>query len=227
MKPVSSPAPAADANWAVTMPSSGAGSLAVSAVTAVAEVVVSRDGHVASRVAVVNDPGAGSGVSQASVSGERNTAASIALRSTPAADGVPAGSVIVRASSQAEIAPGAAAVDTGGPLRRTLQAIAGSGQGCTIHSFPASTFTVNVAGCFILGLFTQLSLHLKWPPYALAAVGTGFCGGLTTMSSYIVDVLKLAYAGNGATAALYWFSTQAACLLAGWIGWLLGDLASR
>jgi len=227
MEPISSPTPAADANWALTMPPSGAGAPAESAVTAVAEVVVSRDGHVASRVTVVHDPGAGSGITQACVAGEGDAAASIALRSTPAAGDVPAGSVIVRASSQAEIAPGAAAVETGGPLRRTLQAIAGSGQGCTIHSFPASTFTVNVVGCFILGLLTQLSLHLKWPPYVLAAVGTGFCGGLTTMSSYIVDMLKLAYAGNGATAALYWFSTQAACLLAGWIGWLLGDLASR
>jgi CrcB protein len=223
---MSSPAPAAGANCALAMPPSVAGAPAVSAVTAVAEVVVSRDGHVASRVAVVNGLGAGSGVAQAAVAGEGNIAASISLRSTPAANGVPAGSVIVRASSQTEVAPVAAAVETGVSLRRRLQAIAGSEQGCRIHSFPASTFTVNVVGCFILGLFTQLSLHLKWPPYVLAAVGTGFCGGLTTMSSYIVDMLKLAYAGNGATAALYWFSTQAACLLAGWIGWLLGDLAS-
>jgi len=224
MEPISSPAPA---NWALTMPPSDAGEPAASAVIAAAEVVVSRDGHVASRVAVVNGPGVGSGVTQAVVSGEGNAAASVALQSAPAAEGVPPGTVILRASSQAEIGPGTAGVETGGPLRRTLQAIAGSGQGCTVHSFPASTFTVNVVGCFILGLFTQLSLHLKWPPYVLAAVGTGFCGGLTTMSSYIVDMLKLAYAGNGATAALYWFSTQAACLLAGWIGWLLGDLASR
>lgn len=94
-----------------------------------------------------------------------------------------------------------------------------------IGDFPAATFTANVVGCFILGLLTQLSLRLGWPPYVLAALGTGFCGGLTTMSSFIIDTLKLIYAKNGGTAAVYWVSTQAACMLAGWIGWLFGALA--
>lgn len=94
-----------------------------------------------------------------------------------------------------------------------------------VGDFPAATFTANIVGCFILGLLTQLSVRLAWPPYVLAALGTGFCGGLTTMSSFIVDTLKLIYAKNGGTAAIYWVSTQAACMLAGWIGWLLGTLA--
>lgn len=97
--------------------------------------------------------------------------------------------------------------------------------GATIHGFPSATFVVNVVGSFILGLLTQLSLKLNWSPYVLAALGTGFCGGLTTMSSFIVDTFKLIYSGNGATAALYFCITNVACLLTGLIGWLLGSLA--
>jgi fluoride exporter len=108
-------------------------------------------------------------------------------------------------------------------------AVSAEDQSCvkegTIHSFPSATFVVNIVGCFILGLLTQLSLKLSWPPYVLAALGTGFCGGLTTFSTFIIDTYKLIYSGNGSTAALYFCITNIACLLTGWIGWLLGSLA--
>lgn len=121
-----------------------------------------------------------------------------------------------------DAAPAAAASVTLAAGRNLAET--GSTSPC-IGDFPAATFTANVIGCFILGLLTQLSIRLGWPPYVLAALGTGFCGGLTTMSSFIIDTLKLIYAKNGSTAAVYWVSTQAACMLAGWIGWLFGTLA--
>ena len=45
------------------------------------------------------------------------------------------------------------------------------------------TMTVNVAGSFLLGLFTALGLG----EHPLALLGTGFCGGLTTYSAFAVQ----------------------------------------
>lgn len=54
--------------------------------------------------------------------------------------------------------------------------------------FPWGTFTVNIAGCFLLGLGAALVLErlaparLVWPLFA-----TGFCGSFTTFSTLAVD----------------------------------------
>ncbi len=48
---------------------------------------------------------------------------------------------------------------------------------------PWGTIGVNVAGSFLLGLFTGLALG----PHQLALVGVGFCGALTTYSAFAVQ----------------------------------------
>jgi fluoride exporter len=53
-------------------------------------------------------------------------------------------------------------------------------------AFPWGTFTVNVAGCFILGALTGTV-----PTHVLALVGTGFCGALTTYSTFSWEAYKL------------------------------------
>lgn len=54
-------------------------------------------------------------------------------------------------------------------------------------SFPVATFVVNIAGCLLLGLvFDRAGQSIQ------AAVGTGFCGGLTTFSTFAVEVVDLA-----------------------------------
>ncbi|GLY05983.1 MULTISPECIES: fluoride efflux transporter CrcB [Actinoplanes] len=65
--------------------------------------------------------------------------------------------------------------------------------------FPWATLTVNVAGSFILGLV--LGLHL--PPTLVALLGTGFCGALTTYSTFGWDTLTLARRGAPAAATAY------------------------
>jgi CrcB protein len=54
--------------------------------------------------------------------------------------------------------------------------------------FPWGTFTVNIVGCLILGALTGASL----PTPALALLGTGFCGALTTYSTFSYETLRLA-----------------------------------
>lgn len=55
--------------------------------------------------------------------------------------------------------------------------------------FPWGTFGVNVAGCLILGALTGAGTALPGP--ILALVGTGFCGALTTYSTFSYETLRL------------------------------------
>jgi CrcB protein len=55
--------------------------------------------------------------------------------------------------------------------------------------FPWGTVTVNVAGCLILGALTGAGPALPAP--LLALLGTGFCGALTTYSTFSYENLRL------------------------------------
>ena len=57
--------------------------------------------------------------------------------------------------------------------------------------FPLGTLTVNVVGCLVLGLVAGLSSRLHWSPHVMQLVGTGFCGGLTTYSTFAVETVEL------------------------------------
>jgi CrcB protein len=55
--------------------------------------------------------------------------------------------------------------------------------------FPWGTFTVNIAGCLVLGALTGAGTAVPGP--VLALVGTGFCGALTTYSTFSYETLRL------------------------------------
>jgi len=55
--------------------------------------------------------------------------------------------------------------------------------------FPWGTFSVNLTGCLILGALTGAGTALPAP--ALALAGTGFCGALTTYSTFSYETLRL------------------------------------
>lgn len=54
--------------------------------------------------------------------------------------------------------------------------------------FPWGTLTVNVAGCLMLGGLTGAALSAP----VLSLLGTGFCGALTTYSTFGYETLRLA-----------------------------------
>jgi fluoride exporter len=65
--------------------------------------------------------------------------------------------------------------------------------------FPYGTLLVNVAASLILGLATGTA-HLS--PTLFALVGTGFCGTLSTYSTYSYETVRLAEDGSWTHAVL-------------------------
>lgn len=59
-------------------------------------------------------------------------------------------------------------------------------------TFPWGTLTVNVVGSFLLGAV----LAVPAGPAVTALVGTGFCGALTTYSTFGYETVRLARAGR-------------------------------
>ncbi|WP_432544147.1 fluoride efflux transporter FluC [Kineococcus sp. SYSU DK002] len=97
--------------------------------------------------------------------------------------------------------------------------------------FPAATLAVNVAGSFVLGLLLE-ALARRGPetPAALRwrlGLGTGFCGGLTTWSSFAVELDRLVSTGAPATALAHAATSLTAGLLAAAAGVALGALTAR
>jgi CrcB protein len=80
----------------------------------------------------------------------------------------------------------------GAPARyltdRAVQARHGTG-------FPWGTFTVNVAGSAVLGLVTGAVTTGVGDAHLQLLVGTGFCGALTTYSTFSYETLRLAETG--------------------------------
>lgn len=96
-------------------------------------------------------------------------------------------------------------------------------QARTDTAFPLGTFTVNVLGSFVLGVVVGATAlgghHDGW----LALLGTGFCGGFTTFSTFSVDTYKLVANGSRVLAAAYVATSLAAGLAAAVAGWYLAE----
>lgn len=90
-------------------------------------------------------------------------------------------------------------------------------------AFPATTFGINVAGSFILALLVVFVLEILPPTvYLRPLVGVGFCGALTTFSTWMVDTDRLVAAGHDAAAAGDLFGSLAAGLAATSLGLTIG-----
>ncbi|MBX9623776.1 MAG: fluoride efflux transporter CrcB [Gemmataceae bacterium] len=87
-------------------------------------------------------------------------------------------------------------------------------------AFPWATFLVNVSGSAVLGVLA--ALYLGHPDPARRAwyllLGTGFCGGFTTFSTFSLETVELLRAGRPGAAAGYVLGSAAAGVLGAWAG---------
>jgi CrcB protein len=79
---------------------------------------------------------------------------------------------------------------------------------------PWGTVTVNVAGSLVLGLVAGAVSAGGGPPWVLALVGTGFCGALTTFSTFSFATFGLLEDGEPLAALANVLISVAAGLIA-------------
>jgi fluoride exporter len=99
----------------------------------------------------------------------------------------------------------------GAPLRLLALRLAG-------RSPELGTLAVNVAGSAVLGVLLGLA---DVPTPVVALVGAGFCGALTTFSTFGADVVRLVEARALARAAGYLLATLVLGLGAAAAGYVL------
>ena len=81
------------------------------------------------------------------------------------------------------------------------------------HTWPWTTFAVNVVGTLLLGYFvTRLQERLPPSTYRRPFLGTGLCGALTTFSTLQIEALQLCRHGHVPLALAYVAGTLAAGL---------------
>jgi fluoride exporter len=109
----------------------------------------------------------------------------------------------------------------GGYLRVGLSLLPFSGSAA---SWPWVTFSVNVAGTFVLA-FTLAHLLRDTPHAGLVRplIGTGFCGALTTFSTLQLEVFRMLRAGHVPLAAGY----LTASVAAGGAAFVVGSAVAR
>jgi CrcB protein len=90
--------------------------------------------------------------------------------------------------------------------------------------FPWATFFINVSGSLILGLLAatylyQKDIHNQSPTRDLwfLLLGTGFCGGFTTFSTFSLETYELIAEGKTWIALLYVLGSVGGGLLGVWL----------
>lgn len=91
-------------------------------------------------------------------------------------------------------------------------------------SIPLGTLSVNIIGCFIIGVIYGFSIkgNMVSPDFKLLAA-TGFCGGFTTFSAFAYENIVLLQKGDFFNAALYILLS----LIAGFAAVYAGTLFTR
>jgi len=85
-------------------------------------------------------------------------------------------------------------------------------------ALPWGTWTVNVVGSFALGVVAA-----SGPGWLVTLAGTGFCGALTTFSTFGYETVRLTEEGETAAAVANVVGSLVAGLTAAALGWVLGS----
>lgn len=89
-------------------------------------------------------------------------------------------------------------------------------------AFPWATFTVNIVGCLLIGLFGSLTVRLGWSDSTRLLLTVGLCGGFTTFSTYCNESLGMLRTGNYLMFGCYVALSIVLGILAVWLGNTVG-----
>ena len=91
------------------------------------------------------------------------------------------------------------------------------------RDFPYGTLAVNVVGSFAMGiLFVLLDEKFSLAPEWRAALLIGLLGAFTTFSTFSIETLNLMLSGETMKALLNVVLSVMVCIMATWLGLLLG-----
>lgn len=85
--------------------------------------------------------------------------------------------------------------------------------------FPWGTFVINVTGSFLLGALQAGAVTGAVSSSALVLLGSGFCGGFTTFSTFGYESVRLLQEGSRRQATINVLGSVAMGLIAAVAGW--------
>lgn len=92
-------------------------------------------------------------------------------------------------------------------------------------AWPWATFTVNLLGAFVLGSLLEglarSGADTGWRRRARLFAGTGFCGALTTYSTFALEISLLGKGSHLVTAVGYGLGSVVGGVIAAWLGIVL------
>lgn len=111
------------------------------------------------------------------------------------------------------------AIFTGGGIGAVLRFLVGFL--CKNHNWtlPIATFSVNIVGSFIIGfVLTYNIVKTDFSPTVKLFLTVGFCGGLTTFSTFSAECLDYLASGKVTKFLLYTLLSVTVCVVAAGLG---------
>ena len=101
-------------------------------------------------------------------------------------------------------------------------------QNYAVFSIPFGTLISNIAGCLLIGLIAGLGATTQTLSSEMRLLlATGFCGGFTTMSSFVYELGQFIQDKEYFYASSYFVATMAGAGLAFVLGLLISELVLR
>ena len=94
--------------------------------------------------------------------------------------------------------------------------------------FPHGTLWANLLGCLAIGAIASVAARSEvLSPTLRLLLATGLCGGFTTMSSFVYELMQFVREGDYLLAAGYFGLTFLGCVLMFWLGSFAVRIALR
>lgn len=111
------------------------------------------------------------------------------------------------------------AIFTGGGIGAVLRFLVGFLCKKNNWTLPIATFSVNIVGSFIIGfVLTYNIVKTDFSPTVKLFLTVGFCGGLTTFSTFSAECLDYLASGKVTDFLLYTLLSVTVCVVAAGLG---------